>query len=206
MNIRDIFKRPSDTTKALQSKYRDIERQKKSLEKRLDDMRSQSLRQNIPELSKLLENIKEELILADAAMQETKRELEKKISQDIESEWRNLDSDRQEYERKLTESARKSGRALGEAVQSLQITGYSFSRNLAQFIRQEVVNFSKDHRYETQMDAFLKEYSSAIDAYIEDPDFRKWRKRIIAAEQIEPGTPGADLAVKGRVRRLLETA
>jgi exonuclease VII large subunit len=203
MSIRDIFKRPSDSIEALTKKHRDLSQQKESLEKRLDDLRSQSLKQDIPDLAMQLETIKEEILLADAAMQETKRALEKKVGQDIASEWRSLDSERQKYESKLIAYARKSGRALGEAVKSLQIGGYSFSRNLAEIIRLQVVDFEKDHRYGKQMSEFLKEYSGAIDADIDDPNFSEWRKKILATEKLEPGQPGAELAVKGRVRRLL---
>ena len=206
MNIRDIFRQRSDSIESLQRKYKSIASKKESLEKRADDLRAEALKSDSKDTQKKIDDIREEILLADVALTETKKELERALEKKIETDFQGLDAEKRKYENQTSDLSRKSGRSLGQTVKSLQSLNLSFARNLAEQIRQTVIDFDNDSRFKSQMADFLTAYSSEINSQAEVTDFKKWKNEIRSVERLKPGSQAAKNHVRGEIKDLLRAS
>jgi hypothetical protein len=202
MSIKDLFRQRSDSIESLQEKYKAIEAKKNDLQKRADRLRAESLKSDI-DVSQEIEEIQEEVQLADIALQEVKKSLEKMLEKKIASDYQNLNDQKLEFETKQADLAREAGTQLGEAVKTLQATNLSFATTLGQYIREQVIDFSNDHRRKNQMDAFLKSYSQEISLESDAVNFRNWKRELQKVEGLRPGTPDAQRHVEAKIKQLI---
>lgn len=203
MSIRDLFRKPADSVEGLQEKHRAISEQKKSLEKQADGLRAESLRADIPDISNQIADLREEIRLSDIAMAETKKQLQAMLEKKIEMDHGRLDDTKRQYEAELSDLTSKAGETIGRGIKSLQSTNLSLHCNLAEALRNVIVQYGDDYRFKEKMAEFFKSYSLELDADDNSIDFKKWRGEILKAEKLQPGSLETQAHVKGRIMRLL---
>lgn len=202
MSIKSLFRQRSDSISDLQEKYKSIEAKKTDLEKRADDLRAESLKSDT-DVSEQIKEISEEISLSDIALKETKKALEAMLTQKIQSDFEKLPEQRLDFETKQADLTKQAGRQLGQAIATLQATRLSFATTLERFIREQVVEFSNDHRRSGQMTEFLKTYSSEINKQSDTIDLRSWKKELMRVEQLQPGSLESKRHVAARVKSLI---